>query len=200
MRLILASGSARRRELLKMCGYDFTVMTCGAEESAEASSPRELVEKLSLLKAQTVYDTLGDEEKKCAVVIGSDTVVALDGRIIGKPADEAEAFAILKRESGRVNTVYTGLAVVSKDKVSVCSDSADVRFAELSNQEIAAYVATGEPMDKAGAYGIQGLFSMFVTGVEGSYFTVVGLPVHLLYRVLLEFGVRPRPFDIPKDR
>ena len=191
MQLILASGSARRRELMKMCGYDFAVIPCSADEETVAAEPGELVEKLAFMKAQTVFDTLPPLQRQEAVVVGSDTVVVLDGTIIGKPKDEEDAFRILKSGSGRVNTVYTGLAVVSSLGGSVCHDSAEVRFAELTDREIENYIATGEPMDKAGAYGIQGRFSMFVEGVSGSYFTVVGLPVHMLYRMLAEHGVLP---------
>ena len=116
--------------------------------------------------------------------------------MIGKPKDPEEAIAMLRRESGRVNTVHTGLAVVrcapnGETERSVVSDSACVRFAELGEDEIAAYTATGDPLDKAGAYGIQGVFSMFIEGISGSYFTVVGLPVHLLYRELKKVGILP---------
>ena len=194
MELILASGSARRRELLNMCGYDFTVMPCSAEERVSADTPEELVRRLALLKAETVFDSLPQNRREDAVVLGSDTVVVLDGEIIGKPTDAADAVSILRRESGRMNTVYTGLAAVSARSRSVCFDSAEVWFSELSDDEIKAYVASGEPLDKAGAYGIQGRFSMFIKGIRGSYFTVVGLPVHMLYKMLSEFGIRPAGF------
>ena len=192
MRLILASGSARRRDLMTMCGYEFSVIPCAAEEEHTAASPAELVERLSLAKARAVFDSLPEDEKTEAVVVGSDTVVALEGRIIGKPADEADAFDILKAESGKTNVVFTGVAVVSAAGESVTHDEATVRFAELTDDEINAYIATGEPMDKAGAYAIQGRFSLFINGIEGSYHTVVGLPVHLLYPMLAARGVKPK--------
>ena len=197
MELILASGSARRRELMENCGYEFTVIRSEADESAvSAEDPSELVERLSLLKAEAVFGSLPEERRKNAVVVGSDTVVVLDGRIIGKPRSKEEAAEMLRAESGRVNTGYTGVAVVTgagenEVRAFVDSDAARVRFAELEEDEIEAYVASGEPMDKAGAYGIQGVFSMFVESVEGSYFTVVGLPVHKLYRMLKEAGAEP---------
>lgn len=194
MELILASGSQRRRDLLNMCGYEFAVIPCGAEEDVKEADPARLVEKLALKKAASVYASLDEKRRASAVVLGSDTVVVLDGSVIGKPADEAEAFEILKRESGRMNTVYTGLAVVAQSGYTVDHDAAEVFFNELTDDEIRAYIATGDPMDKAGAYGIQGRFSMFIRGVNGSYFTVVGLPVHKAYRMLASYGVRPGGF------
>lgn len=196
--LILASASQRRRALLENCGYLFTVMPSRAEEeSVRADSPGELVERLSLLKAEAVFRSLPAERKRVAVVLGSDTVVTLDGNIIGKPRSGEEAFRMLREESGRANTVYTGLALVALGpdggpSARVLHDSAEVRFSVLTDDEIAAYVNTGDPMDKAGAYGIQGRFSVHIESVSGSYFTVVGLPVHLVYRELKRFGILPQ--------
>ncbi|MBR0135861.1 MAG: septum formation protein Maf [Clostridia bacterium] len=196
MELILASASQRRQYLMRMCGYEFTVTPSKAEEKIDHGDPVELVKRLSLLKAEDVFLSLPPERRKEAVVVGSDTVVVLEGRIIGKPATPDEAFEMLRAESGKVNRVYTGLAVVTEGEngpVSrVCCDVASVSFSELTDEEILDYIATGEPMDKAGAYGIQGRFSMHVNGIEGSYFTVVGLPLHLLYRELKAVGVTPR--------
>ena len=199
MELILASGSARRRELMENCGYDFSVIRSEADERRiTEDDPRTLVERLSLLKAESVFKHLSPERRRNAAVVGSDTVVVLDGIIIGKPRSEEEAKEMLRAESGKVNVVYTGIAVVTEKNgeaaALVDSDAASVRFTELTEDEIEAYVKTGEPMDKAGAYGIQGSFSMFVEGVEGSYFTVVGLPVHKLYRMLKKTGIVPSPF------
>ena len=198
MELILASASPRRAELMRMCGYEFTVIPSAADESAvEAETPEELVKRLALVKAESVMASLSVERRRGAVVIGSDTVVVLDGHILGKPRSEMEAAAMLRAERGRVNTVYTGLAVIRTlnengvDRIetsSVC-DEAYVHFLPLSEDEIMAYIATGEPMDKAGAYGIQGRSSMFIDRIDGSYFTVVGLPVHLLYRELKRIGI-----------
>lgn len=199
MELILASGSARRRELLANCGYEFTVIKPEADESGVVSSdPAELVERLSLLKARAVFDSLPKERRRDAAAVGSDTVVVLDGNIIGKPRSREEAARMLREGSGRTNTVFTGIAVVTEEEGRIAErvdhDSARVRFCELTEEEIEAYVSTGEPMDKAGAYGIQGCFSVFAESVCGSYFTVVGLPVHKLYRMLKEKGILPAMF------
>lgn len=206
MKLILASASARRRELLTTCGYDFTVIPSSADEHVEANTPSELVEQLALKKASSVFNALSPEDKKNAAVVGSDTVVVLDGSVMGKPSSREDAFNMLKMESGRVNTVYTGIAVVTLNSGSASDsegrdaclaaladhDAARVKFAVLSDEEIQAYVDSGDPLDKAGAYGIQGPFSVFVESVEGSYFTVVGLPVHKLYRMLKSVGIVPK--------
>lgn len=196
MELILASGSARRRELMENCGYVFSVIKSDADESlVKEDDPRMLVERLSLLKAESVFKNLPPERRRNAAVVGSDTVVVLDGSIIGKPHSKEEAKEMLRAESGKTNVVYTGIAVVTDKNgeaaALVDSDAASVRFSELTEDEIEAYVNSGEPMDKAGAYGIQGSFSMFVEGIEGSYFTVVGLPVHKLYRMLKRTGILP---------
>lgn len=204
MELILASASPRRAELMRMCGYEFTVIPASADEDrVTADDPKELVEKLALLKAESVFCQLTSGRRRNAVVIGSDTVVVLDGRVIGKPRSENEAYAMLRAESGRVNHVYTGLAVVrsiwsdGKEEIesSAVSDASSVHFLPLDDEEIRAYIATGEPMDKAGAYGIQGLSSMFIRRIEGSYFTVVGLPVHLVYRELKRVGIFPHELE-----
>ncbi len=192
MELILASASPRRTELLRVCGYDFTVIPSAADESGvPACSPEELVQRLSLIKAESVFRSLPEERRREAVVLGSDTVVVLDGAILGKPRSKEEAAEMLRRESGNVNTVYTGLAIVRGGEAAALCDRADVHFQTLSEEEIEAYIATGEPMDKAGAYGIQGLSSMFIERIEGSFFTVVGLPVHLVYRELKKLGISP---------
>lgn len=200
MELILASASQRRRELMEMCGYEFSVIPSRAGEDIEEEDPAKLVQRLAVIKARSVFDSLPAERKKNAAVVGSDTVVVLDGKILGKPCSKEEAHSMLRLESGRENTVYTGLAVVCAGScgheghvsISACCDSAIVRFAELTDEEIEAYISTGDPLDKAGAYGIQGAFSVHITGITGSYFTVVGLPVHLLYRELKKAGVLPR--------
>ncbi len=190
MRLVLASGSARRRELMTKCGYEFDTVVSNADEHIEASSPIELVERLALIKAKEVSLRLGGG----AVVVGSDTIVVLDGKVIGKPKDRDDAIRILAEESGRTHTVYTGIAVITDDSAAVDCATADVTFAKITMPEIEAYAATGEPMDKAGAYGIQGQFAMFVTNINGSYFTIMGLPIHLLYPMLKAVGIRPRGF------
>ncbi|MDO4318007.1 MAG: Maf family protein [Lachnospiraceae bacterium] len=188
--IILASASPRRRELLQMLGLRFTVCPSDKEEALTAASPRELVEALARQKAEDIFSRqTGD-----AVVIGSDTVVsAEDGTIFGKPADAEDAARMLRQLSGRRHRVSTGAAVyVRRDgrerRESFVSESV-VWMDELSPAEIEAYIASGEPMDKAGAYGIQGLGAKYISRIEGDYYTVVGLPVHELYKKLKEMQV-----------
>ncbi len=188
MQLILASGSARRRELMEMAGYEFTVRVSDADESSAISDPALMVRELALKKARSVQEEL---DEPCCVV-GADTVVVIDGRIIGKPRDEEDAVAILKTLSGREHTVYTGLCVLcGADEPFTHCDETRVAFLELSDEEIRAYIKTGEPMDKAGAYGVQGVGCVFVKRVEGCYFTVIGMPMPTLYQVLKEKGILP---------
>ncbi|HWQ58422.1 MAG TPA: Maf family protein [Clostridia bacterium] len=187
MRLILASGSARRRELLELMGYDFTTCVTGADEDIPLCAPGEYVEKLALLKAREVFAKNPD-----ACVVGCDTIVCLEGEIIGKPRDEEDAFRILKRLAGRAHVVYTGVAVLAGEREIVFSDETKVIFNRLSDAELRAYITTGEPLDKAGAYGIQGPGSFLVERVEGCYFTVMGLPNPHVYKALREVGVLPR--------
>lgn len=188
--MILASASPRRRELLQMLGLRFSVIPSAVEESLTAASPRELVEALARQKAEDIFSRqTGD-----VVVIGSDTVVsAEDGTVFGKPADAADAARMLRQLSGRRHWVSTGVAVFVRrngreERESFVSESA-VWMDELSPSEIEAYIATQEPLDKAGAYGIQGLGAKYISRLEGDYYTVVGLPVHELYKKLKEMQV-----------
>ena len=182
-KLILASASPRRRELLSLTGLPFTVMAGNGEEIISTEDPARAVSELSRQKAEAVLLRTEDGD----TVIGADTVVALEGRILGKPADEADAFRMLRMLQGRDHAVYTGVTILKKN-----SGTAPVTFAErtavhvlpMSDEEIRAYIATGEPMDKAGAYGIQGRFAVYVAGIEGDYQNVVGLPVSRLYGYL----------------
>ena len=144
------------------------------------------MEQLALRKAAAVFS-----ERPDACVVGADTIVWLDGQIIGKPRDEADAYRILRTLSGRTHTVYTGLAILWPGGQQVFHDTTRVTFASLSDGEIWAYIRTGEPLDKAGAYGVQGLGAILVERVEGCYFTVIGLPVPKLYRALRELGICP---------
>ena len=188
MRLILASGSARRRELMELAGYDFTVHVSDADESSDTLDPAHLVCELALKKACAVQQEINEP----CVVVGADTVVVLDGRIIGKPKNREDAFSILKSLSGRTHTVYTGLCVLrGADEPFTYSDTTYVTFSELSDEEIYSYIETGEPMDKAGAYGVQGVGCVYVARVEGCYFTVIGLPMPTLYQALKEKGILP---------
>lgn len=187
MSIILASQSPRRRELLGQMGIsDFIIRPArGAEVVDPALSPAQLVEELSRQKALEVSATAeaGD------LIIAADTVVAVDGQVLGKPHSRDEAVEMLTTLSGRTHTVYTGVTVCRGGEALTEHEATAVRFRSLTPAEIAAYVATGEPMDKAGSYGIQGYGALLVEGIEGDYFNVVGLPVCRLGRMLIRFGV-----------
>lgn len=168
--LILASNSPRRQELLTMLGYTFEVRPSDCDESSNIRNPRKLVEELSKRKAKTVICNSDD------VVIGSDTVVAIGRDILGKPKDELDAVNMLQKLSGRTHNVHTGVTIIKDKTVITKSISCKVKFRRLSKKEILDYVSTGEPMDKAGAYGIQGKASAFIPKINGDYFSVVGFP------------------------
>ena len=198
MRLILASGSPRRTELLHTAGLQHEVIVSGADEDVEETDPCALVEKLSARKAEEVYRRIeaAPEGYRIGmngeyVVIGADTVVALDGRILGKPLDEKDAAAMLRMLSGRPHHVCTGVTlhgrIHGREKKYTFSEESTVHVDVLSEEEILSYIATSEPMDKAGSYGIQGAFSKFVTRIEGDYSNIVGLPVSGVYRALKSF-------------
>ncbi|MBP3447313.1 MAG: septum formation inhibitor Maf [Clostridia bacterium] len=181
--IILASASPRRRELLALAGVDFAVKVADVEEVIpENASPDEVVKSLAIQKASAVA-----QENPDSIVIGSDTVVALDGVILGKPRDEEDAVRMLKTLSGRSHTVYTGVAIIYGEKTSNFCEATEVVFNSLTDEEIRNYVATKEPMDKAGAYGIQGKGCVLVEKIVGDYFNVVGLPVSRVYRELKSF-------------
>ena len=187
MEIILASGSPRRRELLERMGVrEFTVMSPDADESLEEGlPPAEQVERLSRRKAEAVAAQAGAD----TLIIAADTVVALDGAILGKPADEEEAFRMLSALSGVRHQVYTGVTVTRNGKTLTRHEVTSVDFRALEAEEVELYIATGECMDKAGAYGIQGYGALLIEGINGDYYNVVGLPVVCLARMLKEFGV-----------
>ena len=186
MKLILASQSPRRRELLARMGLDFTVISPRIDEDSFTDpDPAALVRTLSREKALAVAKDQDPE----TLVIAADTVVVLDGQALGKPGDEAGAAAMLSALSGRSHEVYTGVTVCQGDRAVSEAECTRVTFRPLTGEEIRHYVATGEPMDKAGAYGIQGFGSLLVEGIRGDYFNVVGLPVCRLGRMLAAFGV-----------
>lgn len=193
-KIILASASPRRKELLGNIGLSFSVLVPDADEDSipKNIAPPLYVQELALLKASAAAALLPEGGKKDRIIIAADTIVCLDGKILGKPADKAEAEAMLTALSDRVHTVYTGFCVMrAKDAFAVCrSEKTQVRFQALSPEKIRRYIATGEPMDKAGAYGIQGYGATLVSGIDGDYFNVVGLPVAALAAVLeQEFGI-----------
>lgn len=187
MDIILASQSPRRRELLERMGVrDFRVVTPDIDEQMDRDlPPQELVGRISLEKALAVQE----QEGNAPIIIAADTVVALDGAVLGKPADELEAFKMLSTLSGCRHQVYTGLTVLRGEERHTVSEETSVTFRELSSEEIHRYIATGEPMDKAGAYGIQGYGALLVEGIQGDYYNVMGLPVCRLGLLLRQLGV-----------
>lgn len=223
--IILASASPRRKELLAQIGYDFKVVVSDVDENIEKCEPSQFVAKLSKRKAMAVADeiladkvTAGEKSASCimemssdkTIVIGADTVVAIDGEILGKPVDEEDAVRMLLMLGGKCHSVYTGVTIVKKgvvggdsgdsaesvdsvetaetvdsvDSVETFYDETRVYMYPITEQEARDYVATGEPMDKAGAYAIQGIAGKFVERIEGSYNNVVGLPVEKIYQRL----------------
>ena len=179
-KLILASASPRRKELLEQAGYRFEVIPSTCEEIVpEGLSPKDIVEGLAYQKALDVYASHPD-----AVVLGADTVVCFDGEILGKPRDKEDAARMLRLLSGQTHEVRTGFALLAKGVEFVSSEAAMVTFFNLTQEEIERYIATGEPMDKAGAYGIQGKGAVLVRSVLGDYFNVVGLPIATVARAL----------------
>ena len=189
MSVILASQSPRRRELLERMGIaEFNIIPAVGEEKARPGlTPAQLVEELSRQKAAEVAGKARPED----VVIAADTVVALDGKVLGKPHSEDEAFAMLSSLQGRRHQVYTGLTVRRGERSATLHEMAQVTFRPMTEEEIRAYIATGEPMDKAGAYGIQGYGALLVEGIVGDFYTVMGLPVCRLGMLLRRFGVDP---------
>ena len=194
MELILASQSPRRRELLSDAGYSFRILVSQADETLPAGTPpAEGVRILAERKAKAVESTLPPEILRAApvFVIGADTLVERDGVALGKPRDEADAAAMLSLLSGARHRVVTGVAVVVGGRVFSGIETTTVTFRPLSRTEIAEYVASGEPMDKAGAYGIQAGADRFVKTVDGEIDNVIGLPLRLLARLLREAGYEP---------
>ena len=188
MRIILASQSPRRRELLERMGISqFDVLPAKGEERSDPNlTPEQLVEELSRQKAAEIAADHPD-----ALIIAADTVVAVDGSVLGKPHSHEDAQDMLKRLSGREHTVYSGLTVCWQGRSVTQHEATAVRFRPLSQADIANYVSTGEPMDKAGSYGIQGYGCTLVEGITGDYYNVMGLPVCRLSAILAGFGIDP---------
>lgn len=227
MKLVLASGSQRRRELLTMCGYDYEIIVSNADETIDESDPESFVRALSFRKAKEVFDRLSAAGRRDFAVIGSDTVVAFQKEggtkpvIIGKPKDAKDAVRILSMLSGKTHRVFTGVSVIAdipdenataqcsirkkeeiqtecsiQEKAEIQTECSitEVTFETLSPDEITDYVNSGDPLDKAGSYGIQGPFGMFVREIRGNYFTVIGMPIPVLYKMLKKIGILPHGF------
>ena len=177
MKLILASNSPRRKELLSKLNYQFDIIPSVGDEVSTAHLPVDIAKELANRKALEVFKSNPD-----CVVIGCDTVVELDGQLLGKPKDQADAHKMLTALSGKTHTVHTGVCIVHKMGVWLFADTTEVVFRHLSEQDIANYIATGSPMDKAGAYGIQD--SGFVSHINGSYDNVVGFPTERVAQIL----------------
>lgn len=185
MAMILASQSPRRRELLGQMGFSFTIRPAKGEELPHPElTPAQLVEELARQKALEVSAEAASDD----VVVAADTVVAIDGKVLGKPHDKVHAAQMLSALSGREHTVYTGVAVKRGENLLVEHEATQVRFRPLTEREIDLYIQTGEPMDKAGSYGIQGYGALLVEGIRGDYFNVVGLPICRLGRMLAQVG------------
>lgn len=186
MKIILASASERRQELLTRIVEDFTVIVSDFDESIvnASGSISKYVEELALGKAKDVASKL----KEGYIVIAADTIVSINGEILGKPKDKEDAFKILRKLSGNTHKVYTGLVLIntSTSKVLKSSESTSVIFSKLKEEDISKYIESGEPMDKAGAYGIQGIGGVFVEGIFGCFYNVVGLPLNRLNNMIKE--------------
>lgn len=183
MQLILASQSPRRKELMGLFHIPFVIRVADIDETMDPQKPAcEEVARVSRAKAEAVPHNPGD------VVIAADTIVVCGGQVLGKPADEADAYRMLRLLSGRDHQVMTGLTVLRDEKCVVCTEITDIHFRELSDREIRAYIATGEPMDKAGSYGIQGGAALFAEKMNGDYYNVMGLPVCRLGQTLRQLA------------
>lgn len=208
-RIILGSASPRRRVLLEQIGLEFEIVVSDAREHYKSTRPEEIVRELALMKAEHVAKEVERREKERAeqasipgldtgeahlrnvVILGADTIVVLDGQILGKPSDEEAAFSMLKSLQGRMHQVYTGVAVLNFDgsgslRTISHAEETKVYVHEMTDEEIRRYIAAGESMDKAGAYGVQGRFAAFIDRIEGDYYNVVGLPVAYLYHTVKE--------------
>lgn len=191
-KIILASASPRRHELLTMVGIEHEVITSDCNENIDYDGPADMVCKLSARKAGSVVKILTEkvaDTDSDALVIGSDTIVYYNGKILGKPADEADAFQMLRDLSGNTHSVFTGVTVIEtgSGRKETFYEETKVTFYDVTDQEILDYIATKDPLDKAGSYGIQGLGAFLVKRIEGDYFTVVGLPLAHLIRILKFF-------------
>lgn len=171
--IILASASPRRKEILELADLKFDVMPSDAQEITTKTAPNEVVMELASIKAKDIYK----KSEKQSMIVGADTVVAYQGQILGKPTDEADAKRMLTMLSGQTHEVYTGVCIIEDGKTKTFYEETKVTFYEISDEQIDYYIKTGEPMDKAGSYGIQGKAAVFIKGIEGDYYNVVGFPI-----------------------
>ncbi len=185
MKYILASGSPRRKELLSKVVPEFEIIPAVSEENCDKDEPSEIVEELSFQKASEIFHKNLTESREGFVVIGADTVVSYNHRVLGKPSGSREAFEMVKMLQGQTHSVFTGVTLFFADNNEIkhvtFSECTKVHVAKMTDEEIQEYVDSGEPLDKAGAYGIQGLFGKYITGIDGDFYNVVGLPVARLY-------------------
>ncbi|MDF2937147.1 MAG: hypothetical protein K0Q90_2520 [Paenibacillaceae bacterium] len=200
--LVLASSSPRRQELIGLMKLPVIVRASNADESVpEEWEPARIVEELSLRKAKATADSIAEEgftqtsAPDSWINVGSDTIVVVDGKVLGKPADQEDAFQMLSSLQGRQHEVYTGVACLpggslGDEPPTVSHTVSRVTFSPMSEGEIWGYVRTGEPMDKAGAYGVQGMGALYIEKIEGDFFSVMGLPVNKLYQMLQQVGLR----------
>ena len=190
--IVLASASPRRSELVALAGIPYVIRPADIDEDlADGGDVRTKIEALSRAKAAHVAQMLADDpELSGAPVLGADTSVVVDGRIFGKPVDEADAHRMLRELSGRAHEVITGVTIIDGDETVTFSEVTEVVFDELSDADIDDYIACGEPADKAGAYGIQGKGGLFVSGIRGDYSNVVGLPIHRVCRELARLDAK----------
>lgn len=187
--MVLASGSPRRKELLEQLGVSFEIQKSGCEEIITSTIPYEVVQELSAQKAEDVWKRLSQEEQNKKMVLGADTIVSIHQKILGKPQNEQHAIEMLQELSGNIHHVFTGVTLIFRDRSgNTCRhtfyEDTQVEMYPMSEQEIKDYVVTGEPMDKAGAYAIQGKGAPYIKGIHGEYSNVVGLPIARLYQEL----------------
>ena len=188
--VILASGSPRRKELLELIGVEFKIIISNKEEVITSSNPEEVVKELSMMKAEDVAAGVSGP----AIILGADTVVAHNGRILGKPKDREDAIRMITSFAGDDHQVYTGVCIIKKEadgsvKTISFAEGTKVTVYPMTSKEIERYVDSGEPMDKAGAYAIQGLFAPYIKGIEGDYYNIVGFPIAGIYQRLKEEGI-----------
>ena len=186
LRLVLAAASPRREELLRQIGFVPEILPSRVEEVVTSTEPDEVVMELSAQKAEEVAARMPEASGRFTVVVGADTVVSIDGKILGKPADREEAFAMLRSLQGRCHHVYTGVPLLCNGQKRTLASETEVEVYPLTEAEIEHYVDSRDPMDKAGAYGIQGSFASYIKGIRGSYTNVMGLPAGRLYQELKE--------------